>query len=75
MRRFVFLVVSFVVFVMMTQAQVTIGSGYEPDPPDAFLDLKQEKDGEKSNKGLLLPRVELVSIYEFAPPLSAHVHG
>lgn len=73
MRRFIFLLVSFSVFITKLQAQVTIGSGYEPNQ-NAFLDLKQEYDGEKSTKGLLLPRVDLVSIYDFAP-LSAHVNG
>lgn len=52
--------------------QVTIGADIEPDM-DAILDLKQKQDG-TSEKGLLLPRVNLI-----APgnpfPLSVAIEG
>lgn len=54
------------------QAQVTIGSG-EPPHNDALLDLKESSDG-SSNKGLLMPRVSLVSTSS-ANPLSGHIKG
>lgn len=44
-------------------AQVTIGSGYAPHS-NALLDMKQTADG-TSNKGMLLPRVSLVSVSDF----------
>lgn len=54
-----------------TYAQVTIGSGVEPNE-DALLDLKQTET--KSTKGLLLPRVELTSAL-LPDPMSKHVAG
>lgn len=54
------------------KAQVTIGSGETPDK-DALLDLKQTPTG-LSQKGLLLPRVEL-SNRNLPNPLSQHVAG
>ena len=53
-------------------SQVTIGSDIEPDV-DAILDLKQKQDG-TSDKGLLLPRVNLISPMN-AFPLSQHIEG
>lgn len=53
-------------------AQVTIGSGVEPDT-GALLDLKQNADG-SSLKGLLLPRVTLTRTGD-PGPLPAHVAG
>lgn len=55
-----------------SHAQVTIGSGEEPDM-NAILDLKETAGG-SSTKGLLLPRVTLSSTTSFSP-LSAHVAG
>jgi hypothetical protein len=61
-------------FTLTTQAQVTIGSGYEPDP-NALLDLRENNDTEKtSTKGFLLPRV-LLEATNLATPLTAHVKG
>lgn len=54
------------------QAQVTIGSGREPDK-GALLDLKETEDG-TSKKGLLLPRVALVSLND-PSPLTEHTAG
>lgn len=51
-------------------AQVTIGSGIEPDK-DALLDLKEEN---VTTKGLLMPRVALSSTTAYTP-LSRHVVG
>lgn len=56
----------------MIQGQVTIGSGKEPDK-GALLDLKEEEDG-TSKKGLLLPRVALVSLDD-PSPLTEHTAG
>lgn len=53
-------------------AQVTIGSSVEPDA-DAILDLKEKSDG-TSQKGLLLPRVNLRTSTD-AYPLTTHVEG
>lgn len=53
-------------------AQVTIGAGVEPDD-NALLDLKENNAG-TSTKGLLLPRVALISTDNFRP-LTAHVAG
>lgn len=53
-------------------AQVTIGAAIDPDE-DAILDLKQKQDG-TSDKGLLLPRVNLVSPTNTFP-LSQHIEG
>lgn len=55
-----------------SHAQVTIGSGEEPNM-NAILDLKETAGG-SSTKGLLLPRVTLSSTTSFSP-LSAHVAG
>lgn len=55
-----------------SHAQVTIGSGEEPNM-NAILDLKETAGG-SSTKGLLLPRVTLSSTTLFSP-LSAHVAG
>ena len=53
-----------------TLSQVTIGSGAAPNP-NALLDLTQ---GTTTTKGLLLPRVNLVS--EDSPlPMTAHTEG
>jgi len=66
-------VIIFVVFSYLPlNAQVTIGSGLEPDA-DAILDLKEQVNG-KSVKGLLLPRVALNSVTA-SYPLTKHVAG
>lgn len=54
------------------KAQVTIGSGNEPSS-SALLDLQENADG-SSEKGLLLPRVALVSTSSPAP-MDAFVNG
>lgn len=59
-------------FLPELQAQVTIGSGIEPDT-NALLDLKETSTG-TSTKGLLLPRVALTSTAS-ASPMSAHIKG
>lgn len=65
---------TFVIFVSspLVQGQVTIGSGKAPDK-GALLDLKENEDG-TSQKGLLLPRVALVSENE-PSPLTEHIAG
>lgn len=59
-------------FVLQSHAQVTIGSGVPPHK-DALLELKEDLEG-GSTKGLLLPRVKLVSTL-LPDPLSQHVAG
>ncbi|MBK5721106.1 hypothetical protein JGH11_09525 [Dysgonomonas sp. Marseille-P4677] len=59
-------------FSPLVQGQVTIGIGKEPDK-GAILDLKENEDG-SSKKGLLLPRVALVSL-DLASPLPEHIPG
>lgn len=65
----------FLIFCIYANAQVTIGSGVEPDP-DALLDLKEgiAQDANASKKGLLLPRVQLEAT-NLTAPLSHHVKG
>lgn len=46
-----------------TYAQVTIGSNSEPQP-GALLQLKETNDLNNSNKGLMLPRVNLEDVFE-----------
>ncbi|WP_060875644.1 hypothetical protein [Myroides odoratus] len=53
-------------------SQVTIGSSFAPNN-DALLDLKTNLD-DSSSKGLLLPRVALLS-KKLATPLTTHVNG
>ncbi len=67
-----YLVVLFCILSVNIKCQVTIGSGIAP-ASDALLDLKEFADG-KSTKGLLLPRVNLLS-YVSPSPLSRHVEG
>jgi hypothetical protein len=59
-------------FTFTVQAQVTIGSGNEPDP-NALLDLRENAD-KSSTKGLLLPRVSLEAT-NVATPLTVHEKG
>lgn len=66
------LLLAMVAFALGAHAQVTIGSG-EPPHQDALLDLKEDSAGE-STKGLLLPRVKLVSTL-LPAPLNGHVAG
>lgn len=54
------------------KAQVTIGSGVEPNA-NALLDLKEQTDG-TSQKGFLLPRVTLTASDD-ASPMSGHIKG
>lgn len=58
--------------VQTSMAQVTIGTDTPPDP-DALLDMKVTSAG-VSNKGLLLPRVNLIAPTN-PSPLTAHVEG
>jgi len=60
-------------FVAPMKAQVTIGSQNIPDK-NALLDLRQNTVDSSSTKGLLLPRVALVSTTS-SSPLTAHVAG
>lgn len=53
-------------------SQVTIGSGIAPDD-NALLDLKEKLDG-SSNKGVILPRVSLVSLDQ-PDPMSEFING
>lgn len=71
MKRII-IFICFLLFLSENYGQVTIGSGLVPDD-NALLDLKQNEDG-SSIKGLLFPRVALVSISD-PSPLSAHVEG
>ena len=71
LNRLLFLC-TIICFCTITQAQVTIGSGEEPNA-DALLDLTENSAG-TSTKGLLLPRVSLASTIS-AGPLSSHVAG
>ena len=70
-KTLIFLTV-FAVFFLKIQAQVTIGSGLPPDK-GALLDLKDHEDG-SSSKGLLLPRVVLLTLSD-PSPLTEHVDG
>lgn len=70
-KTLVFLTV-LAVFFFKAQAQVTIGSGLPPDK-GALLDLKDHEDG-SSSKGLLLPRVALITLSD-PSPLTEHVDG
>jgi len=58
-------------FAVYGEAQVTIGSMDAPDE-NALLDLKES--GILSSKGLLLPRVELISLTD-PSPLTMHIEG
>lgn len=69
-KFFIFLL--FGLFSVQLSSQVTIGSGIPPHS-DALLDLKEFTD-ESSSKGLLMPRVSLVSKAS-ASPLINHVKG
>lgn len=60
-------------FASNLSAQVTIGSNSNPDP-NAILDLKNQANPNASTKGLLLPRVSLVTTIN-PSPLSQHVAG
>lgn len=55
------------------KAQVTIGSEAEPDN-NALLDLKEDPATGESVRGMLLPRVNLVSLTD-PSPLVSHVEG
>lgn len=72
MKKRLFLLALIIISVSQLQAQVTIGSGGSPHS-DALLELK-ENDSGTSSKGLLLPRVSLMSTY-LPDPLSGHVEG
>lgn len=72
MKRNVLVFIFMVVALLSAKAQVTIGSGLEPRA-GSLLDLKEDDNG-KSTKGLLLPRVELVS-EDLASPLLEHIQG
>lgn len=62
----------FLLFGLLSKAQVTIGAN-EPPHNDALLDLKQISGG-TSEKGLLLPRVALKAT-NLPNPLTSHVQG
>ena len=75
MKKGLFLGLLFAVFFsvpLALHAQVTIGSATAPNP-NAILDLKENQDG-TSTRGLLLPRVNLVS-ETYAYPMVNHVAG
>lgn len=72
MKKFIILFSFLTIFVLQSQAQVTIGSHNSPDE-DALLDLKEGADG-SSSKGMLFPRVALTST-DKADPMTAHVKG
>lgn len=59
-------------FTQAIRAQVTIGSG-EPPHDKALLDLKEHADG-TANKGMILPRVSLLSAIDYFG-LSTHENG
>lgn len=69
-KLFLFLVLG--IFCLPLQAQVTIG-GKEKAEEGALLDIKENANG-TSTKGLLLPRVALVSI-DLPNPLPNHIAG
>lgn len=71
-KRSLFSILILLISCISSFAQVTIGSGFEPDD-NALLDLKENNTG-TSTKGLLLPRVALISTDNFRP-LTAHVAG
>lgn len=58
-------------FMLEAFSQVTIGSGVEPDA-NALLDLKET--GTSSTKGLLMPRVALISTDSYTP-MQNHIEG
>lgn len=68
----ILMLVAMFVISLGIQAQVTIGSGNEPDT-NALLDLRENAD-KSSTKGLLLPRVSLEAT-NLPAPLTAHVEG
>lgn len=67
-----FLLTVFILLPLCGFSQVTIGSG-NPPHADALLDLKEDSNG-NSQKGLLMPRVTLIS-KTLSYPLSSHVRG
>ncbi|MBK5722755.1 hypothetical protein JGH11_17940 [Dysgonomonas sp. Marseille-P4677] len=62
LTRLLFLFISFF-YVLNTYAQVTIGSNLEPQK-GALLQLKETDESVNSNKGLLLPRVNLEGVFD-----------
>lgn len=62
----------FTLFSINSYSQVTIGWG-DPANKNALLELKENKDG-TSSKGLLYPRVSLVTVSSPAP-MTDHVEG
>lgn len=67
------LIMAFGLNSMQGFAQITIGSESAPDP-DALLDLKEDGTTGESQRGLLLPRVKLISLSN-PSPLAEHVEG
>ncbi|MBD8387252.1 hypothetical protein [Dysgonomonas sp. BGC7] len=72
MRKLILLFLFAAIFAAKSEAQVTIGSSNSPHS-DALLDLKEEANG-SSRKGLLFPRVALVST-DKPDPMINHVEG
>lgn len=73
MKKVIFLSALLAFFALNAQAQITVGSENEPHT-DALLDLKQTSTG-TSEKGLLMPRVELKSTTDKYPLTTGHVKG
>jgi hypothetical protein len=75
MRHVTLLLVLLIITCCSLQAQITIGSAKKPDG-NALLDINEAKGtGENlSEKGLLLPRVELTDAH-LAAPMAQHVAG
>ncbi|MDR1092205.1 MAG: hypothetical protein LBL79_14130 [Prevotella sp.] len=59
-------------YILTMNAQVTIGSGIQPNN-DALLDLKEDANG-TAKKGLLMPRVSLTAA-NLPAPMASHTAG
>lgn len=71
MKKIIILLFTCLLYSVFLKAQVTIGSGYRPQP-GTLLDLKMEESSNDvtSTKGLLMPRLELVSSHSLEPILT-----
>ncbi|MDR1503361.1 MAG: hypothetical protein LBT43_13015 [Prevotella sp.] len=71
-NKAIIIYIIFLPYFLPVNSQVTIGSTLPPDN-NALLDLKENTEGE-SSKGLLLPRVTLISLLD-PFPLTRHTEG
>lgn len=73
MRKIILLFVILSLIGAKAYTQVTIGAGSKPNP-DALLDLHENVADNSSSRGLLMPRVALISTI-LATPMGNHVAG